>query len=59
MRVRMGTSMQEIEERFGRPDSTQEMRSGFGSSEYWYYNTWGESIQVGFDNGRVTSVNRF
>ena len=53
--IKLGMTRSEVRSLIGNPSSTQDMRSVYGNSEYWYYG----SSQVCFDGDRVVSVNRY
>src|SRR5262245_28164551 len=54
-KVQLGMSREQVRSTVGSPDKTQEMKSTYGNSEFWYYG----DVQVCFDNDRVVSINRY
>jgi hypothetical protein len=53
--VKLGMTRSEVRTLVGSPNSSQEMNSVYGSTEYWYYG----NVQVCFDGDKVTSINRY
>lgn len=53
--VKFGMSTDDVLSIVGEPSNKQEMKSTYGSSEYWYYS----NVQICFNNGKVSSINRY
>jgi outer membrane protein assembly factor BamE (lipoprotein component of BamABCDE complex) len=54
-KVKLGMTADEVRDIMGEPRDKQTTRSAYGNSSFWYFGTY----QLGFDDGKLTSKNRF
>ncbi len=53
--IPLGTSVESVKAKLGKPDDYQVMNSSYGKSEYLYYGQW----QLTFENGTLDSKNKY
>jgi outer membrane protein assembly factor BamE (lipoprotein component of BamABCDE complex) len=53
--VPLGSSVESVRAKLGKPDSYQVMNNEFGKTEYLYYGQW----QLSFEDGQLDSKNKY
>jgi hypothetical protein len=53
--IPLGTSVESVKARLGKPDNYQVMNSSYGKTEFLYYGQW----QLSFENGKLDSKNKY
>ena len=53
--IPLGTAINSVKARLGKPDNYQVMNSSYGKTEFLYYGQW----QLSFENGKLDSKNKY
>lgn len=54
-KIPLGTSVQAVKAKLGKPDNYQVSNTSYGKSEYLYYGQW----QLAFEDGKLESKSKY
>ncbi|MDQ3724384.1 MAG: hypothetical protein M3335_00600 [Actinomycetota bacterium] len=53
--ISLGSSIESVKAKLGKPDNYQVMNSSYGKTEFLYYGQW----QLSFEDGKLDSKNKY